>query len=316
MRGWRHLARVGLLAAAAVAIVSAPAWGYVRKKTDGGIDEYWQQNCIQLSVYINDFSGMTRDEIAKSVSAAAHTWSPTAVTCLDGVSHPFFEIAPSLAPAGTRAPRPAYDGHNTLQFYTVNSPYPDTSNIGSSTIALTSVWARADGHIVDADIQVNAQDLTFRNLDPGWVNDGTFPYDLQNALTHEFGHLLGLGHTCWDQLSDFDQPVDDMDAGVPQCFPPPDIVKETVMFATISSDAEVSKRYLSKDDIRGVCAIYPQSGDPKSCVLDMPDDGCGCRAAGGTSGGAGLTLLTLFALAIAGGRRRRARATTNLPARP
>ena len=157
-------------------MAGAPAWGFVRKKTDGGLAEYWQPNCIQLDVYINDFAGMSRDEIAKSISAAAHTWSPTAVTCPDGSSHPFFEIVPSLAPANARAPRPGYDGHNTLQFYTAGSPYPENSALGGSTIALTSVWARADGHIVDADVQVNALDNTFANLDPGYVSaDGTLP---------------------------------------------------------------------------------------------------------------------------------------------
>ena len=168
-RGWQRSARLSLLAAVALAVAGAPAWGFVRKKTDGGLAEYWQPSCIPLDVYINDFAGMSRDEVAKSISAAAHTWSPTAVTCPDGFSHPFFEIVPSLAPANAPAPRPSYDGHNTLLFYTAGAPYPENSALGGSTIALTSVWARADGHIVDADVQVNALDNTFANLDPGYV---------------------------------------------------------------------------------------------------------------------------------------------------
>jgi MYXO-CTERM domain-containing protein len=304
--GWRYATRLSLVTVVMLAVASAPAWGFVRKRTDGGLGEYWQPNCIPLDIYINDFASMSRDEIAKSISAAAHTWSPSAVTCPDGSSHPFFEIVPALAPANTRAPRPSYDGHNTLQFYTATSPYPENSAFGGSTIALTSVWARADGHIVDADVQVNAVNNDFVNLDPGSVPaDGTFPFDLQNAVTHEFGHLLGLGHTCWDQFSDFDQPLDDMDAGVPLCYPPPDVVKDTVMFATIASDGETTKRTLSPDDVRGVCAIYPASGDPHTCTLDMPDDGCGCRTGGRTSG-MGVVLLALLAIAI-GRRRRRAR---------
>jgi MYXO-CTERM domain-containing protein len=300
--GWQRSTRLALLTAVALAVASGPAWGFVRRKGDGGLAEYWQPNCIQLDVYINDFTDLSRDEIAKSISAAAHTWSPTAVTCPDRSSHPFVEIVPSLAPANTPAPRPAYDGHSTLQFYTAGSPYPESSEFGSSTIARTSVWAGADGHIIDADVQVNALDNLFANLDPGSViADGTFPYDLQNAVTHELGHLLGLGHSCWDQLSDVDQPVDDMNMGVPLCYPPPDVAKDTVMFATIAS-GEITKRTLSPDDIRGVCAIYPASGDPHACTLDMPDDGCGCRA-GGRASGAGLALLSLLTIVV--GRRRR-----------
>ena len=59
------IARLSLLTAAVFALTGATAaWGYVRKKTDGGLAEYWQPNCIQLDVYINDFAAMSRDEIA------------------------------------------------------------------------------------------------------------------------------------------------------------------------------------------------------------------------------------------------------------
>ena len=307
MRRTAAIARLSLLTAAVFALTGATAaWGYVRKKTDGGIDEYWQLSCIPLTVYLNSFTDMTRDEVAKSVGAAAHTWSPSAVTCADGVSHPFLEIVTSMAPTDAIPPTPAYDGRNTLLFYTPSRPYPppEVSGISFSTVALTATWARADGHIVDADVRINAVDNIFANIDPNFVATSVqSPLDLQNALTHEFGHLIGLGHSCWNQFSDTEQPIDDMGVPVPTCELAPDDVKQTVMFATIQGNLEISKRVLSPDDIRAACSIYPSAEDPHVCAYDMPNEGCGCRTSP-TPGASLLSVLALFALAF-GLRRRR-----------
>jgi len=294
-----------LTAAVLAAALATPAHAYVRKQTDGGIGEYWQVSCIPLTIYPYGFGDMTRDQIAKSVGAAAHAWSPTAVTCPDGVSHPFIEIIPSMAKDSDKPPLPAYDGHNTVIFFSDALPPPENSPFGLSSgiVALTSVFARADGHIVDADVQINAlQGMRWTNRDPGFeppagsVDDA---YDLQNATTHELGHLQGLGHTCWSPFSDLEQPIDDMGAGVPMCQGAPADVAQTVMFATIGSNAEISKRTLSPDDIRAVCEIYPSSGDPHDCSAQTPNDACGCSA-GSAPLGAGLALETvLAALALA-----------------
>lgn len=297
---------LGSSLALAVSLTASPASAYVRKKTDGGIDEYWQVNCIPMTVYMNGYTGMTRDEVAKSIGAAAHTWSPSAVTCADGVSHPFLEIVPLMADPKAAAPVPAYDAQNTVIFYTPDHPYPDNSGLSWEVVALTAGWARADGHIVDADVRLNAYDNHFANLDPGFVppTDGDTPYDLQNAVTHEFGHVIGLGHSCWNIFSDLDQPIDDMDAGVPTCSNSPTEVQDTVMFATISPGSfETKKRTLSPDEIRAACEIYPASADQYVCSLDTPNDGCGCTTtAKGTA--SALALLSGFVLTIARLRRR------------
>jgi hypothetical protein len=315
------IARLSLLAAGVFAVTAAPpASGFVRKKTDGGVDEYWQVTCIPLTVYTNGFTDMTRDEVAKSVAAAAHAWSPGAVTCPDGVSHPFLEIVASIAPVDVAPPAPGYDGRNTVFFYTPSRPYPESSGISFGIIALTSTWARADGHIVDADVRVNGLDNLFANVDDGFVpgNGQTTVYDLQNALTHELGHLIGLGHSCWNLFSDEEQPIDDQNIPVPLCDSAPDDVKQTVMFATIplADTIETTKRNLSPDDVRAVCTIYPASQDPHACSYDMPDDGCGCRAGAGIApAGASLALLSLLAIAIGGRRRGTAGGVSSLPAR-
>lgn len=313
MRRPPSIARLSLLTAAVFVVAAAPARGYVRKKTDGGISEYWQVSCIPVTIYSYGFVDMTRDQVATSIGAAAHTWSPTSVTCADG-SHPFLEIVTSLAPDGTKPPSPAYDGHNTVIFYSQNLPPPQNSPfaLSSEIVALTSVFARADGHIVDADVQVNNLDYHWTNRDPGFVPPGNGQsddaYDLQNAVTHELGHLQGLGHTCWNPFSDFDQPTDDMGMGVPLCDPPPQgNVESTVMFANILANTEISKRTLSPDDIRAVCDIYPSDTDPHDCSTSMPSDACGCSASGLGPVGAGVALMFVVGGAVAARRRRSGR---------
>ena len=77
--------------------------------------------------------------------------------------------------------------------------------------------------------------------------------DLQNTVTHEAGHFIGLAHTQ---------------------------VSGATMNAT-TAPREVSKRDLASDDLAGVCAVYPHASG-----------GCGCGA-GGAFGAASLLLALL-----------------------
>jgi hypothetical protein len=280
------------------------AWGFTRDKTDDGIPVYWTTSCVTATVYTYGFSMMTPDTIAKSIGAAAHAWSPSTVTCADG-SHPYLEIVPGMAPAGTVPPPVANDARNIVVFRT-QSWNDDTHP--ANAVALTSITKKRDGRILDADIEINAASQMWGNLDPGSPdlmpgNGQDFPFDLQNAITHEFGHFIGLNHTCMG-LADPVQLIDNNGNPVPECDFAPDPVKATVMFATIDqANAETSKRVLSQDDIDGVCAIYPAAQDPHACSLDLPDDGCGCAAGRGTPS---LGLAALGVLLVTRGRARRA----------
>ncbi len=163
---------------------------------------------------------------------------------------------------------------------------------GSSIIALTTTTYRpSTGEIIDADIELNAWDGnpgTFGNAvgfyftcvdpSPGTVTScpatpsnccsapgvsGCLAMDVQNTVTHEAGHFIGLGHTP---------------------------VSGATMFAS-AARGETSKRSLAQDDIDGVCAIYPAGKPTVTCVSHS--SGCGQGSAGP---GSLLGLLALLAL--------------------
>jgi hypothetical protein len=316
----RFASIVPLILGLLLAALPAPAEAYVRYRYNStGPEFYWggpagtKESCKTITVYLNGFTEMTLNEVAKSVAAAAHTWSPDEVTCGSGVNatHPYFEIVPSMSVDGAPTPRAMYDARNSLIFQTQSWAYDYRA------LALTSVFAKSDGHIVDADIEVNAVpgDHDFANLDDPTAipKNSSALYDLQNTLTHEFGHFIGLDHTCFtaDPTMPFQvRPKDDMGNDIPDCSDAPEAIQATVMFNR-ADVLETSKRVLSSDEIRAVCDIYPEAQDPKSCPLDVPNDGCAVRAPArrgrhGLLAGAGAAGL-LAALAFLSGRRGRRR---------
>lgn len=151
---------------------------------------------------------------------------------------------------------------------------------GSTTIAVTTTtFYRRTGEIVDADIEMNAAWFDFTDVDgPPCAQGqtvGCVATDIQNTATHEIGHMIGLNHTP---------------------------VREATMFAS-SSRGEVHKRWLSEDDIAGICAIYPAGRATPYCAdfaLEEAPGGCGCG-----SGGDGVGALGLFLAGMAVLRRSR-----------
>ena len=105
---------------------------------------------------------------------------------------------------------------------------------GSGVIAVTRVSWNSSGEITDADIVFNGRDFDFSVTENSTLRGRV---DLQDVLTHEIGHFLGLDHT----------PL----VGAPS-------VRPTMNpFNTV--EAPRAARTLELDDRAGVSALYPSA---------------------------------------------------------
>lgn len=124
-------------------------------------------------------------------------------------------------------------------------PYTD----GALASTVVTLNARTD-EILDTDIVFNAEQHTFRVLEAPMAA-GQDLDDVQNTLTHELGHALGLMHNAED--------------------------RRVVMYPRASA-GETGKRALQEDDRQGLAALYGE-------LLQTPEAGPqqGCSSTGGAS---------------------------------
>jgi len=317
--------RAVVLVALLTAATAGRAEAFVRTLHDGsGKPVFWQESCVPFTIYLNGFerpsdvSRMSLPDIIKSLTEAAHAWSSDAVTCPSGGA-PDLELVPTLAPTSAAPPPAAYDARNVVIFRTDNwskSGKPSTADnpdYPPEALAVTTVTSDTSGRIVDADVEINALNLPGQwfNLDPGVVppQNPQQPidyYDLQDALTHEFGHFIGLAHTCFNPDVDKLRLKDDAGQDVPNCgdASPPAAMSAVMYFKVFPS--EVSKRVLSPDDIRAVCTVYDPSRPHVACALDQAPAGCAVAARGRHPGNeVALGVLAAFGLLAETVRRRR-----------
>ena len=102
----------------------------------------------------------------------------------------------------------------------------DNPDYPAEALAVTTVTFDGSGSIVDADIEINALTVPGSGstsirascpLEPSAEMDF---FDLQDALTHEFGHFIGLAHTCFNPAVDKVRLEDDAGQKVLDCRAP------------------------------------------------------------------------------------------------
>ncbi|MEM6925357.1 MAG: matrixin family metalloprotease [Myxococcota bacterium] len=129
------------------------------------------------------------------------------------------------------APTVELDDEN-LVFFTTD--WPD----GNEALAITTTWTDEEGAVVQYDIHINAT--------VAWSTTGAAEaYDLQAAITHEVGHVLGLGHSA---------------------------VEDSTMFAKHEL-ADVHRRELHDDDRAAARYLYDEPPPEAENTGDPPDTG-------------------------------------------
>jgi hypothetical protein len=248
---------------------TGPAAAYVRTHTDLGAAMCW---CTPTSISMLMLtqtapSGVDAGLMSHAADAAADAWSHVDVACSS--------VNMRVLPGEQLPPVVANDGSNRVFFRT------DSWNHESGALAITSVFAiKQTGRIVDTDVEVNGVNFNWGDLIANPDARKANAQDIQNTLTHEFGHVLGLDHPCTLSANAADSQgrpfVDDMGRRVPTCSAASATIRESTMFASVLP-GDTDRRTLADDDVRADCDIYPFDKAPQ----------CNCTDAGGTGGGTG-----------------------------
>ena len=206
----------------------------------------WHRDAITLSV-ADSMASTTSDRIG-TVAAALAAWAD---------AHPHLPALTVNATSGDAPIGP--DGVNVVRIA------PDDFVMPRHALAVSLVtFSDQSGEIIDADVLVDAREHVIAMLDDGEHAEGA--YDVQALLTHEIGHVLGLGE-------DYDD-------------------EHATMYAT-ASPGETGKRVLTAPDRAALAPLY--DAPPKTPAT-------GCAAGRGSPGAFGIVSV---ALCLALGRRSR-----------
>jgi len=273
---------------------------------------HWANSWVFLTPDSAGTTDVAGDGEIQAFTAAAEAWN----SGVQGCSYMRLKMKPSMS----LEVKP--DGKNTLKFRHDRWCRPAYGSepekcYRPEAAAITTLFHidnpqnPDNGLIIDADIEVNAVDYQVATgCESSCVTAGDrgIVQDLQNTLTHELGHVLGLDHTCW-QFSNDTAPLDGNGKPVPSCDSTlPAEVLDATMY-TYQGPREIKKRTPEADDINGVCAIYPTAEDPMIFEEVDVNTGSGCCSVGGGRAAARRDGVGLLAIALATGafvwRRRR-----------
>ena len=270
-------------------LCSAPAArAYVRSRNSGGVCIWWTTHGHSFQIDAQGTTDAPTSDTYDAIRKSYQTWSGIACSDLNFPEEPLSTSASDrfvgFVETGTNhnlvlfrsrsCPQVVPAGDNCRTQGGCGNKYDCWENGDGVIATTTTTTSRSTGEIFDTDIELNdspasnGSRFTFTTVDglpctsPG--ETGCVRIDVQNTVTHEAGHSLGLDHS-----------------------PDPN----STMYDSAPS-GQTSKRILGTDDITGICTIYPRGAATVTC-LAPGSSGCGCSQ-GQNGPGAALGALALL----------------------
>jgi hypothetical protein len=257
---------------AALLLGARPSLAYQRAEVDSvpGRYLYWASRTISYAINRNGCKDVLINEAVGAVQRSFYSWASPSCNDL------YFIYDGLVADEKSNLTLGQDEGPDRKNLVVWHATWPPVGVTDGSVTrdmpAVTTVIYNTDtGVIVDADIDLNAKDYFWTTTD----DETKAATDIQNIVTHEIGHLLGLAHSK---------------------------EKSSTMYET-TRQGELDKRTLHADDELGVCTIYPYGQQsPKGAGQGkVPQDvqgGCSAGAARRSSPLALVPLLLLLALRL------------------
>lgn len=201
-------------------MASVPSLAYVPGGAEVNgrlVPRHWPADRLPLSFKVNDRplsllpNLAANSALAPAIEGAMQAWSAvTGFGIRDGGSVPTLN--------------PGLDGVDLITFADTPQNRDVTHNLNAATL---SFWVVPTGEVVEADVVVAAQ--------TAWATDGRpGVFDVQEILTHELGHTIGLDHSP---------------------------IAAATMFP-FSGPGVTLRRTLETDDVAGARALYATSPSP------------------------------------------------------